>query len=114
MMEKATITFYAAECMEFESLGRVVESADLKKVFQTYKQMAAKHLNMGCGIGFILQDPALPDYSETHYPICIGGKVDREMIDMVKAYAEHPLVQKAVDDVEKILHSKVPKKEMVR
>lgn len=113
-MEQVTITFYAAECMEFEGLGKVVESADLKKVCQAYRQMAVKHSHMGCGIGFILHDPALPDYSETHYPICIGGKVDREMIDIVKAYAEHPLVQKAVHDVEKMLHSKAPRREPVR
>lgn len=113
-MGQATITFYAAECMEFEGLGKVVESADLKKVYQAYRQMEAKHSHMGCGIGFILHDPALPDYSETHYPICIGGKVDREMIDIVKAYVEHPLVQKAVHDVEKMLHSKTLKREPVR
>ena len=113
-MEQATITFYAAECMEFEGLGKVVESTELKKVWQAYRQMAVKHSHMGCGIGFILHDSAFPDYSETHYPIYIRGNIDRELINMVKVYAEHPLVQKVVQDVEKMLHSKTPRREAVR
>lgn len=46
-MEQATITFYAAECMEFEGLGKVVESADLKKVWQVYRQMAVNAFPYG-------------------------------------------------------------------
>ena len=56
------------------------------------------------GIGFDLQDGD-EDYSG-EYELMSGDRVDRELIDMIPHYKESPLVQKAINDMEKYLNEK--------
>ena len=55
------------------------------------------------GVGFELHDGS--DY-DGPYDLMRLGKVDREGVEMIQHYKESPLVQKAMDDVEKYFASK--------
>ena len=56
------------------------------------------------GIGFDLQDGD-EDYSG-EYGLMSGDRIDRDLIDMIPHYKESPLVQKAINDMEKYLNEK--------
>ena len=56
-VQEKKISFYTAECMEFETMGEVTECATLKEAFRIYQKMEQKRSGMGVGIGFILHDP---------------------------------------------------------
>ena len=58
----------------------------------------------GKGIGFDLQDGD-EDYSG-EYGLMSGDRIDRDLIDMIPHYKESPLVQKAINDMEKYLNEK--------
>ena len=60
----------------------------------------------GGGIGFILHDSDVPEYSDIHYPLYQGNGVERDLIALVEAYEKHPLVQKAQKDMQKLLDRK--------
>ena len=98
-VQEKKISFYAAECMEFETMGEVTECATLKEAFRICQKM-------GVGIGFILHDPDVPEYSDIHYPLYQGNGVERDLIALVEAYEKHPLVQKAQKDMQKLLDRK--------
>lgn len=35
-----------------------------------------------------------------HWPLVVGSQIDRDSIDLIPAYANHPLVQQAVKEME--------------
>lgn len=70
-VQEKKISFYTAECMEFETMGEVTECATLKEAFRIYQKMEQKRSGMGVGIGFILHDPDVPEYSDIHYPLLL-------------------------------------------
>ena len=55
------------------------------------------------GVGFELHDGS--DY-DGPYDLMRLGKVDREGVEMIRHYKESPLVQKAINDMEKYLNEK--------
>ena len=83
--ETASIRFYTAGCMEFENFSECYEDRNACNI---------------PGIGFELQDPDIPDYSGIHWPLLVADQIDRDSIEMIPAYAKHPLVQKAVQEME--------------
>ena len=93
-----TITFYAAECMEFPVMGEYHENLTLEEALRIYETIPADRMNGIKGVGFELHDGS--DY-DGPYDLMRLGKVDREDVDMIQHYKESPLVQKAMDDVEK-------------
>lgn len=100
----AEITFFAAECMEFpERMGELRENLTLPEAVNVYKEICGRNRSYGPGIGFVLQDENIPDYSGIRWPLYQGGEVAREMIDLISAYREHPLVKQAVEDMEPYL-----------
>lgn len=105
-VQEKKISFYTAECMEFETMGEVTECATLKEAFRIYQKMEQKRSGMGVGIVFILHDPDVPEYSDIHYPLYQGNGVERDLIALVEAYEKHPLVQKAQKDMQKLLDRK--------
>ena len=113
-VQEKKISFYVAECMEFETMGEVAECATLREAFQIYQKMEHKKSGMGCGVGFILHDPDLPEYSDIHYPLYQGNGVERDLIALVETYEKHTLVQKAQNDMQKLLNKKRQKKPMER
>ena len=94
--EKARLTFYAAECMEFTCLGAYVECETLGKAVQAYTKLKKGKRGMGAGIGFELHDSKEPDYSEIPFPLYQHGCVDEESIKLVDVFWGHPLIQDAI------------------
>ena len=101
---EATITFYVAECMEFPVMGEYHNNLTLEEAIKIYESIPADRLHGGKGIGFDLQDGD-KDYSGEYELMC-WNRVDRELIDMIPHYKESPLVQKAINDMEKYLNEK--------
>ena len=101
---EATITFYVAECMEFPVMGEYHNNLTLEEAIKIYESIPADRLHGGKGIGFDLQDGD-EDYSGEYELMC-WDRVDRELIDMIPHYKESPLVQKAINDMEKYLNEK--------
>ena len=100
---EATITFYVAECMEFPVMGEYHENLTLEEALRIYETIPADRMNGIKGVGFELHDGS--DY-DGPYDLMRLGKVDREDVDMIQHYKESPLVQKAMDDVEKYFAQK--------
>ena len=101
---EATITFYVAECMEFPVMGEYHNNLTLEEAIKIYESIPAERMHGGKGIGFDLQDGD-EDYSG-EYELMSWDRVDRELIDMIPHYKESPLVQKAINDMEKYLADK--------
>lgn len=98
--ETASIRFYVAGCMEFENLAEYYEDLTLPQAVEIYKKIRSRNASRISGIGFELSDPALPDYSSIHWPFVTAGEIDRDFIGLIPAYANHPLVQQAIKEME--------------
>lgn len=100
----AEITFFAAECMEFpDRLGELHENLTLPEAVEVYMWICRRNSLYGPGIGFVLQDESIPDYSGIKWPLYQGGGIAREMIGLIPAYREHPLVKQAAEDMKPYL-----------
>ena len=75
MKEETTITFLASECGEFHEMGECIECTSLKEAFRLY--------------------------NEGEYPLATREK-GKELLSYVPYYANHPLVQEAVRELEKL------------
>lgn len=92
------ITFYAAECMEFPDHWELHENLTLEQAVKAYQKILTKGTNCGPGIGFVLYDNQIPDYSNIRWPL-YEGKVCDTQINLIRAYREHPLVKQALKDM---------------
>lgn len=97
---KATISFYAAECSEFPTMGEFHDGVTLEEAFRLYDQIPAERMNGIKGIGFELHDGSEYD---GQFPLMEAGRVDEELINMVQHYKDSPLVQQAIHDCKRIL-----------
>ena len=104
---EATISFYVAECMEFPVMGEYHNNLTLEEAIKIYESIPAERLHGIKGIGFDLQD-GNEDYSG-EYGLMSGDRIERDLIDMIPHYKESPLVQKAINDMEKYLNEKYGK-----
>ena len=101
---EATISFYVAECMEFPVMGEYHNNLTLEEAIKIYESIPAERLHGIKGIGFDLQDGD-EDYSG-EYGLMSGDRIERDLIDLIPHYKESPLVQKAINDMEKYLNEK--------
>ena len=96
----AEITFFAAECMEFpERLGELRENLTLPEAVNVYMTICERNGSYGPGIGFVLRDESIPDYSGIKWPFYQGREIAQDSIDLIPAYPKHPLVKQAVEDM---------------
>ena len=102
-VQEPQISFYAAECMEFPSMGEYYENLTLEEAVEKYKMIPADRIHGIKGIGFCLKDSSIYD---GEYELMSGGKISKDLIDLVPHYKESPLVQKAMRDLERILAEK--------
>lgn len=102
-VQEPQISFYAAECMEFLSMGEYYENLTLEEAVEKYKTIPADRIHGIKGIGFCLKDGSIYD---GEYELMSGGKISKDLIDLVPHYKESPLVQKAMRDLERILAEK--------
>lgn len=100
----AEITFFAAECMEFpERMGELRENLTLPEAVEVYMRICRRNQSYGSGIGFVLQDENIPDYSGVKWPLYQGRGIAQDMIGLIPAYRDHPLVKQAVEDMKPYL-----------
>ena len=85
-------------------MGEYHNNLTLEEAIKIYESIPAERMHGGKGIGFDLQDGD-EDYSG-EYELMSWDRVDRELIDMIPHYKESPLVQKAINDMEKYLADK--------
>lgn len=102
-LQEPQISFYAAECMEFPSMGEYYENLTLEEAVEKYKMIPSDRIHGIKGIGFCLKDGSIYD---GEYELMSGGKISKDLIDLVPHYKESPLVQKAMQDLERILAEK--------
>lgn len=100
MKHKPRITFYAAESMEFPDHWELHENLTLEEAVEAYKKILQKGTCCGPGVGFVLYDESIQDYSNIHWPL-YEGKICYSQINLIDAYRNHPLVKQAVRDMEK-------------
>ena len=81
--EKAKITFFAAECMEFLDYGEMYEDLSLPEAVEAYQRICKKGLSYGPGIGFNLKDSKVSKYSDINWPLYQGGKIALEEIKLI-------------------------------
>lgn len=97
---KARITFYAAACMEFPEQWAFYDNLTLEEAVKAYQKILKQGGVCGPGIGFVLHDKRFPDYSDIHWGLYEGGRINDTQINLIKAYREHPLIKQAVRDME--------------
>ncbi len=95
-----SISFYAAECMEFPVMGEYHDNLTLAEAFEKYQAIPAERMNGIKGIGFRLEDGSIYDGD---YELMRAGSISKDAIDLVPHYKESSLVQKAMADLEKML-----------
>ena len=100
---EGTISFFAAECMEFLNYGELRENLTLPEAVSAYREIRKRGESSGPGIGFVLHDKKIPDYSNVQWPLYQGRGIAREEIQMIPAYRDHPLVKQAVKEIERFL-----------
>ena len=83
--------------------GEYYENLTLEEAVEKYKTIPADRIHGIKGIGFCLKDGSIYD---GEYELMSGGKISKDLIDLVPHYKESPLVQKAMRDLERILAEK--------
>lgn len=106
-----SISFYAAECMEFPVMGEYHDNLTLAEAFEKYQAIPAERMNGIKGIGFRLEDGSIYDGD---YELMRAGSISKDAIDLVPHYKESPLVQKAMADLEKMLAEEQRREEPVQ
>lgn len=106
-----SISFYAAECMEFPVMGEYHDNLTLAEAFEKYQAIPAERMNGIKGIGFRLEDGSIYDGD---YELMRAGSISKDAIDLVPHYKESPLVQKAIADLEKMLAEEQRREEPVQ
>ncbi len=109
MEQKTTITFQAAECGEFHTLGRCVECKTLKEAYRIYQRFLKTSREMCPSLEFTLHHADDPLYSDLEYPLCMAADV--------RYFEQHPLVQEAVrelEQLEEVTGKKDQRRHMVR
>lgn len=101
MKEKTTITFLAAECGEFHGMGECIECTSLKEAFRHYQRFCKRSPQMLPSLEFSLHHAEDPLYNEGEYPLATGEK-GKKLLSYVPYYANHPLVQEAVRELEQL------------
>ncbi|MBP3874981.1 MAG: ImmA/IrrE family metallo-endopeptidase [Lachnospiraceae bacterium] len=90
-----TLTFYAAECMEFPVMGEVHRGLTLAEAAKALRDIPDDRMHGGKGIGFELQDGS--DYAGS-YPLVEAGQVMEDTINSVAYYRDHPGLQAAITE----------------
>lgn len=82
-VQESKISFYAAECMEFPSMGEYYENLTLEEAVEKYKTIPEDRIHGIKGIGFCLEDGSIYD---GEYELMSGGKISKDLIDLVPHY----------------------------
>lgn len=98
-----SISFYAAECMEFTNYGEYHDHLSLDEAVKIYEAIPSKRLNAGKGIGFILHNAneTRPGFEDSSFDLYSSGKIDEDIINLIPEFKNNQLVQQAIKDIAK-------------
>ena len=100
-MKETSITFIASESGEFQALGESVECDSLEEAFKHYQRYRKKSPQMVPSLEFSLHNADNPLYNDGEF-VLATGEYGKEMRPLVPYYENHPLVQEAVRELEKL------------
>lgn len=95
MDKKSKLTYYFAECAEFENLGVYYDNLTLQQAIHYFNNTSG---NMGKGIGIKLVDDN-KDWSDINFPILSEGLICVDMVNDIPYYRDNPLVQAALQEM---------------
>ena len=98
-----TISFYVADDMDYPVSGDFWEYQTLEEAWDFYQKNLGDAVHGLRGIGFQLQDGS--DYIGME-PLIKDGMVQIEEINHTPYYREHPVVQKAISDLQELMGMK--------
>lgn len=90
-------------------MGEYHDNLTLVEAMQKYEEIPADRINGIKGIGFRLEDGSMYDGD---YELMSGDVILKDSMDLVPHYKESPLVQQAIDDLEKLLSARGQEKNM--
>ena len=96
------ISFFVAECMEFPTLGNVYECRELERAVDIYRKLPEHLKSMGNGIGFRIDDSEESMYSGD-FELMAWDRLDLDIINSIPYYRDSPLVQKAIEDIKRLM-----------
>lgn len=82
-------------------MGECIECTSLKEAFRHYQRFCKRSPQMLPSLEFSLHHVEDPLYNEGEYPLVTGEK-GKELLSYVPYYANHPLVQEAVRELEQL------------
>ena len=95
-----TISFYVADNMDYPVSGDFWEYQTLEEAWDFYQKHLGDAVHGLRGIGFQLQDGS--DYIGVE-PLIKGGMVQIEEVNQKAYYRNHPVVQKAISDLQDLM-----------
>ena len=81
------------------TMGESIACTSLKEAFRHYQRFCKNSPQMVPSLEFSLHHAENPLYNEGEYPLMTGDK-GKELLSLVPYYANHPLVQEAVKELE--------------
>ena len=99
-VQDPSITFYAAEVVEFPDMGELHTGLTLDEAIQAYRMMNSSQ-NGVKGIGFELHDGSI--YDGMRYSMMAGDKILTDDINMVEHFKNSTLVQHSMEELEEQL-----------
>ena len=96
---KQTLTYYVAECMEFNILGEYHENLSFTEAVQIYEMIPAERMNGIKGIGFNIHTEGTDAYEDSTFELMTGKIIDVDTINHIPQFRDNSLVQEAVKAV---------------
>ena len=108
---KETLSFYAAECLEFTFAGEFHDHLTMEEALEAYDKIPANRMNADKCIGFCIEEDG---GFVGMYELVVNDKVQRENINSINYFRDDQLVQQAISDMEKLMAARQQSKEQER
>ena len=108
---KETLSFYAAECLEFTFAGEFHDHLTMEEALEAYDKIPANRMNADKCIGFCIEEDG---GFVGMYELVVNDKVQRENINSINYFRDDKLVQQAISDMEKLMATRQQSKEQER
>ena len=108
---KETLSFYAAECLEFTFAGEFHDHLTMEEALEAYDKIPANRMNADKCIGFCIEEDG---GFVGMYELVVNDKVQRENINSINYFRDDKLVQQAISDMEKLMAARQKSKEQER
>ena len=108
---KETLSFYAAECLEFTFAGEFHDHLTMEEALEAYDKIPSERMNADKCIGFCIEEDG---GFVGMYELVVNDKVQRENINSINYFRDDKLVQQAISDTEELMAVRQKNKEQER